>query len=56
MIEFILVTATLTALNISLVSSVTEGPPTGPEPIGTIAETPSLLGAITGNQPTLTKK
>ena len=56
MIEFILVTATLTALNITLASSVIESSPTEPEPIRTIAETPSLLGALTGNQPTLTIK
>ncbi|MBV1919179.1 MAG: hypothetical protein KUG73_00740 [Pseudomonadales bacterium] len=51
MIEFILVTATLTALNIFMVSSTIEVTPTESEAIRTIAETPSLLGALTGNQP-----
>lgn len=51
MIELMLITATLTALNIFTVSSTTESTQIEPEPIRTIAETPSLLGALTGNQP-----
>jgi len=51
MIEFVLVTATLTALNIFLASSIVGGETVESEPIRTIAQTPSLLGAITNTQP-----
>ncbi len=53
MIEFMLVTATLTALNVALGSSLPNDIATEPEPIRTIAQTPSLLGALTDTQPKL---
>lgn len=51
MIEFILITATLTALNVTFGLSLPRDVVTEPEPIRTIAQTPSLLGALTGTQP-----
>lgn len=53
MIEFMIITATLTALNIALGSSLSNDVATEPEPIRTIAQTPSLLGALTDTQPPL---
>jgi len=53
MIEFMLVTATLTALNVVLGSSLPNDITTETEPIRTIAQTPSLLGALTDTQPKL---
>ena len=53
MIEFILVTATLTALNVTFGATFPYDPTAEPEPIRTIAQTQSLLGALTDTQPKL---
>ncbi len=51
MIELLLVTATLTALNVAFGSTLPHDVTAEPEPIRTIAQTPSLLGALTDTQP-----